>query len=194
MKSIKLLVKLRWRCAGRCNKKAQFYTDYLPKGTSGDDWYEQYWKGIVAPGVNRRCLECAGEATQESKECDLCPQHKLRSDYTPGMWLHRHDRKQRAMCKLCCNPPCTAKGCKTCRVCWDVNCRNQSCTDEVCPLNSNHLPKTLEGVRQYICSGCGGNKCDVCGQNLPKTAYSSDMWQNRHKDKRRTFCKNCSRP
>ena len=194
MKKNNKLVDLKWRCGGGCNDEEQFYTSYLPQNASGDDWYDQYWTRIIAPGVNRKCLKCTGEATQESRECDLCLQNKLRSDYTPGMWHNRHDSKQRTLCKLCCNPPCTAKGCKTCRVCRKVDCRNDSCADEVRPLNSKQLPKTLEDVQHYICSGCGGYKCDVCEQNLPQPAYSTSMWQHRHKKTQRTLCKNCSRP
>ena len=36
--------------------------------------------------------------------------------------------------------------------------------------------------------------CDVCGQRLPETAYTSGMWHHRHDKKRKTLCQNCSRP
>ena len=175
VKATKMLVDLKWRCGGGCNEKTQFSTYYLPKGASGDDWYEQYWKRIVLPGVNRKCLECAGEATQDSKECELCEQNKPRSEYTRGMWKNRDFSTRKTLCKVCCNPPCTAKDCKTCRICRSVTCTNSPCTNEVQALNPKQLPKTLEEVQQYICSGCGSHKCDVCGHTLPQQAYSSGM-------------------
>ena len=188
------LVDLKWRCGGGCGEKAQFYTYYLPKDATGDDWYDEYWTRIIAPGVNRKCLACKGDATQESRECDLCKETKPYTEYTPGMWKHRDDSMRRTLCKICCNPPCTAKDCQTCRVCRSVNCRNDPCTDEVKPLHPKQLPRTLEEVHQYICLGCEGHKCDVCGRNQPQSAYSSGMWTNRYKKERRTLCKECARP
>eukprot|EP00973_Karenia_brevis_P072886 10122410-Karenia_brevis.AAC.1 len=68
MKHTKLLEHLQWQCASckeTMDAKEKYWTDFLPKNCKGDEWCQQYWDKIVAPGAERLCMICNGESEEK---------------------------------------------------------------------------------------------------------------------------------
>eukprot|EP00973_Karenia_brevis_P055667 7741562-Karenia_brevis.AAC.1 len=58
-----MLNNMEWACR-ECHK-AMDWKCFIPKGSTGDDWYKQYWSTVIAPGDTSTCLDCKGQHKNE---------------------------------------------------------------------------------------------------------------------------------
>ena len=140
----KLLKDLTWTCDTCSKDTTGDYKKFLNVASTKEEWFDAYWKKIIAPGVTRSCLVCTGEGPAEAPlQCHWCG-ILPRSAFSKSD-LHNVKAQDRRMlwCRECRSPKCTNPGCSTCQVCRDVRCDAQGkCGKELTPVNPANLPKT----------------------------------------------------
>ncbi len=103
-----------------------------------------------------------------------------------------HNRfDQPVVCMTCCNPPCTADACSTCRVWGDRTCTRRSCNTERAPLHQHWRPKTNKELQQFLCQKCR-HPCSLCEERKAQAQFPESMWH--HRFAQRTLCLDCCRP
>ena len=155
----------------------------------------QYEQRICRPGALRKCLHCDPVADDAVKhKCDLCREDLPMSAHPAGMWHHRTDVTRGTLCRDCCRPKCTRVEWKTCKECRDPSCdRGRTCIKKIERLHPKQLPTSLEQLQNWLCAACR-QRCDLCREDLPISAYPAGMWKNRADVIRKTLCRDCCRP
>ena len=136
-----LLKDLEWSCA-RCSG-TWGYTHFVSKGFNDDDWFGEYARAIIKPGVLRTCH-------REEFTCQLCGLSKREKQFTESMWQDR-SKQWRTLCFECSHPECKVPECTTCKHCRSETCMMQlgECTAKPPVLHWRHLPKSLEEVKSF---------------------------------------------
>ena len=150
----------------------------MNKGFNDDDWFGEYARAIIKPGVFRTC-------EREECTCQLCGLSKTEKEFTESMWNNRSNERhsQRTLCFECSHPKCKVPECTTCEQCRNETCMIQfgTCSAQPPVLHWRELPKSLEAVENFKCGKCMPRKltCSTCGSEKIKDAFTESAWHCR---------------
>ena len=105
------------------------------------------------------CMACMSP----TKQCSRC-ERSLPKEAFPRWTAKKHTRY---VCLDCLHPSCRNGGCRTCKSCREVSCKDPSCSKELKPLNGQSL-KALTNVAEYECDQCLFPSCTVCRTDMTK--------------------------